>query len=370
MRPASLIPNILGAFSDGAVLFPILALLSMKAGFSTGLVLFSTGLVYLASAIVFRVPMAVQPLKSIAIAAVTVGATFQEVRWSGFFLGIVCLTLCLVNVDRFVKRVPITIIHQLQVGLGVLLMLQGVRAFGDWNLLVNSISGLSVLFASVLIVLFPEIRGLPLLGIIATLGLVASAFMGGQSLVIEKSMESHTAIRPQLIVGLLIPQVILTLSNSVIATQNVCERYFGNRGFRVNARRLLYSIGLGNVLVAAVGGMPFCHGSGGVTAHVRGGSTQAWSTALMGAFLLTLALLHVVSPAHTIMYPPFLTAVLLMVTGVLHLKLAAPTAVSKMGWIKLSTAFMITLVSHSLLWVLGGAVVLETSMRLGTKGEL
>jgi len=360
MKNTAILRNILGAFSDGAVLFPLLALLSLKAGFSGSIVLFATGIVYLVSSTVFRVPMAVQPLKSIAVAAITVGATFQEVRLSGFFLGVFCIVLCIFKVDRLAKRVPAAIIHQLQVGLGVLLIFQGAKAFGDWTLFVSSVSGICVLGATLFMVLFPEVRGLPVLGLVATLGLIAAVFTGDQSHPIAQTFNENGLIRPQLIAGLLIPQIALTLSNSVLATRDVCNRYFGESASRVSIRPLLYSIGLGNVLVSLVGGMPFCHGSGGVTAHVRGGSTQAWSTGLMGLILLVLSLIQFRHHSHALIYPPFLVAILLIATGVFHLKLAAPTAVSVTGWIKLTAAFFITVLTRNLLWVLGAAILAET----------
>lgn len=359
MKRLLIVRNIFGAFSDGAVLFPLLALLSLKAGYSGSILLFSTGIMYLISSIYFGIPMAVQPLKSIAVAALTVGASFEEVRLSGILLGLFCLMISLINVDRFAKRVPAAVIHQLQVGLGVLLVLQGVKSFGDWTLLVSSISGLGVLGVALSLVLFPEVGGLPLLGLIATFGLIAALFVGDQSLPSVKIFNDSPLFRPQLVAGLLIPQLVLTLSNSVLATRDVCNRYYGELASKVTLRRLLYSIGLGNLFVGLIGGMPFCHGSGGVTAHARGGSTHAWSTALMGIFLLILALFQVIQNSSVLSYPPFLVAILLMATGIFHLKLASPTANCAMGWFKLLIAFVVTIITKNLLWVLGFAVAIE-----------
>lgn len=364
MRPSAITRNILGAFSDGAVLFPLVALLSSKAGVSGGMALFGAGVAYLASAFLFRVPMSVQPLKSIAVAAITVGASFQEVRVSGALLGIFCIGLCFFNVDRLAKRVPATVIHQLQVGLGVLLVFQGAKAFGDWTMLVGSFAGVCVLGAIAFMVLFPEVGGLPVLGLVATFGLVAAVFNADSSQSVERSLGDGALIRPYLVAGLLVPQMALTLANSVLSTRDVCSRYFGAGASRVSIRRLLYSIGLGNVLVALIGGMPFCHGSGGVTAHVKGGSTQPWSTGLMGVFLLAASAIQFRSHSQVLTYPPFLVAILLITTGIFHLKLAAPTAANMPGRIKLAAALLITIFTRNLLWVLGVAILLELSESL------
>jgi hypothetical protein len=92
--------NILGAFSDGAILFPLLVLFERSQGFSMGKALLSTGILYLVSAAYFRVPMSVQPLKSIAVASVTVGATFAEIRLCAFLLGVACLVGSFFDVNR------------------------------------------------------------------------------------------------------------------------------------------------------------------------------------------------------------------------------------------------------------------------------
>lgn len=351
--------NILGSFSDGAVLFPLLALLTMNAGFSSSTLLLTTGVAYLVSSIVFRVPMAVQPLKSIAVAAITIGATFQEVRLSGLLLGVFCLVLYFFKIDRFAKHVPANLIHQLQVGLGVLLVFQGIKAVGDWTYLVSSVTGICVLLGSVFMVFFPEIFGIPILGLIATAGLIIAVFSGDNSSQIVPMSSSFELVRPGLIIGLVAPQIALTLGNSVLATQDVCSRYFGVEARLVTSRRLLASIGIGNICASLVGGMPFCHGSGGVTAHVRGGATRAWSTALMGIVLIILGLHQFFSHATVLMYSPVFVSILLMATGVFHLKLAAPTAGTSIGLVKLGFASFITIVTRNLIWVLGAAILFE-----------
>lgn len=144
--------NVLGAFADSAILFPLMALLTLKSGFSSPVLLLSTGVAYLISSRYFRIPMPVQPLKSIAVTAVSIGASFNEVRISAFLLGLFCLTLVYFRMDRFSKRVPEPIIHQLQMGLGILLLFQGLRS--DFGFL--SVMG------TVVLILIPQFRSIPL----------------------------------------------------------------------------------------------------------------------------------------------------------------------------------------------------------------
>lgn len=85
--------NIAGAFADGAVLFPILAALAIQAGMDGNTLLLSSGLAYLAAGFIFRVPMSVQPLKSVAVTALAIGASATEIGASGALVGLICLLL-------------------------------------------------------------------------------------------------------------------------------------------------------------------------------------------------------------------------------------------------------------------------------------
>ncbi len=365
MNWKELFRNFLGAFSDGAVLFPLLALLSMKAGFSGFTILWTTGVVYIVSAFMFKVPMAVQPLKSIAIAAVTAGATFSEVRISGMLLGLYCILMCFLNVDRIAKKVPSSLIHELQAGLGILLIFQGVKAFGGWDILFTHFQGGMILAGVVFMLVLPEIKGIPILGILATVGLMVAVFSPELLHVASTAQVQNgfEGMRLGLILGLLLPQIVLTSANSVLATKDVCSRYFGEKASRVTVRRLLYSIGIGNLVVGLLGGMPFCHGSGGITAHVRGGSKSFWSTALMGLILLLLAVVQFVNGNHVLIYPTVLVSILLMTTGLFHLRLSAPTLKSEWGALKVGGAVLVTVITSNLLWVLGFGVFLDLILK-------
>ncbi len=327
------VSNFLGGFADAAVLLPIIALLSEQAGFSSSRLFLSAGLLYIASAYFFKIPMAVQPLKSISVSAIALGATYDEIRIAAFSLGLFCLTLTFFNIEPWAKRVPVAIIHQIQVGLGVLLVTQGLKAS----------SNMGVMLAALAVFLFPVVKNIPLMGLMALIGFVGAGFAETQPI----WSPALDVIRPNLILTLLLPQLALTLSNSVLGTRNACEAYFGERASRVSLKNLLLSIGLGNCVSALLGGLPFCHGSGGVTAHVKSGAREAWSTALFGVLLIVLS-------GSVLVYPKMLIALLLITTGLFHMQLGIATAKIKLG-----IAAGVTILTGNLLWVLGVAILGE-----------
>jgi hypothetical protein len=144
---------------------------------------------------------------------------------------------------------------------------------------------------------------------------------------------------------LVIPQLPLTLGNSVAATCEVSRDYFGEGAARVAPGRVSLSIGLSNLVSAVFGGMPVCHGSGGVTAHHKFGARTAGATIIMGILfiLLSLALGSTGSSAVLGAIPAWVLAAMLAYTGLLHTKLvfdplaSLPVAVA-MGLVGLATS--------------------------------
>ncbi len=353
--------DVTGAFADAGVLFPLVAALSVGSGFSGASLLATAGLAYLAAGLWFRVPMAVQPLKAIAIAAIATGAHRGEVRWAGALLGAVCLALAFADTDRWAARVPRPWIHGLQLALGVILVEHGMRAAAGPGAAL--IPGGWALGAAAVLVWLSQRSSFPWLGVIATGGL-AYATVTSRRLGIAAAVPGSAAgpLRPEVIAGLFLPQVVLTLSNSVVGTIDASQRYFGARAFRVTARRLLVSIGAGNLVCASLGGLPFCHGSGGLTAHYKGGARSASANAVIGVTLLAFALCLT---GRVIVFPAVLLGTLLAATGLFHLRLAAPSWQSGHERVRLVAMALVALLTQNLLAVLGVGVLPEVAHWVG-----
>ena len=90
---------------------------------------------------------------------------------------------------------------------------------------------------------------------------------------------------------LVVPQLPLTFGNAIVAVDHLAHEEFGKAARRVSVPRVLLSGGLGNLLSGVLGGMPMCHGSGGLTAHVRLGARTAGMNLLLGGVFATLGLL-------------------------------------------------------------------------------
>jgi sulfate permease, SulP family len=308
--------DVSGAFADGAVLFPLLLALAWQTGASAALMLATTGAAYLATGWLFRLPIPVQPLKSLSVMAIAAGASAQELQMAGLLLGVIYFSISFCPVNRLANRIPLVLVHGFQLGLGIMLIVAALRMLGA-----APAELAMVVAAAAVLITITRLTRLPILGVIAAAGLV----WGMLHAVPAVSPDLEQGIRATIVALMVLPQIALTLTNSVLGTQRAAQDYYGERADRVTPRRLLQSLGLGNLIVGSLGGMPYCHGSGGVTAHYRGGSRTWRSNVIIGLTLLAMSGLLVLGGGGLPEYPAMLQALLIGVIGWFHFQLARPS---------------------------------------------
>ena len=81
----------------------------------------------------------------------------------------------------------------------------------------------------------------------------------------------------------------MTLGNAVVAEADLSREYFGEASKKVTYRSLCISMGLANLGSYVLGGMPLCHGAGGLAAHYRFGARTAGSNFMIGAIFIFFA---------------------------------------------------------------------------------
>lgn len=95
----------------------------------------------------------------------------------------------------------------------------------------------------------------------------------------------------ELVLGTLflaLPQVPLTLGNAIVGIREENNRLFPDRP--VTDRQVAMSTGVMNTFGSAVGGVPMCHGAGGMAGHVAFGARTGGSLVILGDLLLVLAI--------------------------------------------------------------------------------
>lgn len=283
-----------GAFGDIGTLIPfVLAYITLLKIDPVGLLLVF-GLAKVAAGLYYRTPVPIQPQKAVGAGALSHASAFTpEAVWAaGLFSGVVWLVLGLTGamslVARFVRR---PVVQGIMLGLGFSFMLEGLRAMQDNWLLAGVAMALTFFLLGNR--KFPAMVGLLLLGGAAAVLLQPGAWgalLQGVGFQLPECgltrLTASEAAQGILLLGL--PQLPLTLGNAVIAIVAENNELFPHR--RLTEREVAISTGLMNLVSPLLGGVPMCHGAGGMAGHVRFGARTGGSLVILGCLLIVLAL--------------------------------------------------------------------------------
>jgi len=115
-----------------------------------------------------------------------------------------------------------------------------------------------------------------------------------------------------LVLGL--PQIPLTLGNAIMATVEENNTHFPDRPITVTAIALDHAAL--NLVGTALGGVPMCHGAGGMAGHIRFGARTGGSLVILGSLVLILGLFFADSVALLFrLFPSALLGVILLFGG-------------------------------------------------------
>lgn len=318
-----------GAVADLGVLLPLLAALVLSSGLDVSTALIGVGTLYILAGLVFRVPVPVQPVKAAAAIVIAQQLDVQVLAAAGLCLGVLLLVLAATGAaDRLARVFTAPVVRGLQLAVGLLLLKSAVNLNGipgHWGLLV-----IAAVIAAVLVAAAPRRAPAALLVLAGGLlwGAVANGGLPAADLHVWQPALSTGSLQPavllQALVVLVLPQIPLTFGNAVVALTDLEHAYFGSAARRVTPRTVSLSSGTANVAVGLLGGMPMCHGSGGLTAHYRAGA-RTWRMGLyVGVPLLVGGLLFgPTALALLALIPVAVLAGLLAFTGVCHAALVA-----------------------------------------------
>jgi hypothetical protein len=316
--------EIAGAFGDLGTLIPfVVAYLAVLKMDPFG-VLFAFGVSMLVCGFVYRTPIPVQPMKAAGAIATTQAAqtlvlTPAMVHGASLVTGLVWLVLGLTGTaNRVAGLVKRPIVIGIVLGLGFGFMIEGAKMMSQ-NWWVGSVAlfGTSILLSNRVI---PAMFLLLVFG--AAYGVLADPTLLDALRTIQVEPRWPTFALGQLtwndlIIGALflaLPQVPLTLGNAVIAITEENNRLFPHRP--VTEGKIATSTGLMNILSAGVGGVPMCHGAGGMAGHVQFGARTGGAVVILGAVLLLTAIFLSGSVGILLrLFPPSVLGVILFLTG-------------------------------------------------------
>jgi SulP family sulfate permease len=324
-----------GAVADLGVLVPLAAALILVNGLDAGSVLVCAGLLVIASGIAFRIPFPVQPLKALTAVAVAQQLSPDVIHAAGLELGAFLLLLSIGHVADLVARLFVKpVVRALQLGVGALLLATSLTLVTDppqvfagtpgspWPFLLAAAAFAGVALAAHLRHYWGALVLLGA-GLVVTL-LAARPALDGPSLTLPSLGLPPASAFGTAFLLLVVPQLPLTFGNAVVAVNDLAHEYFGDGARRVTPSRVCLSAGIANLGSALLGGMPMCHGAGGLTAHVRLGARTAGMNLLLGGTLLATGLFFASEvPALLGLLPVWVLAAFLAYAGLRHAWLVA-----------------------------------------------
>jgi hypothetical protein len=313
-----------GAFGDLGTLIPFVVAYIAVLKMDPFGILLSFGIALIVSGLRYRTPFPVQPMKAIGAVAATQAAqtatiTQATVYGADLVTGIAWLLLGMTGAANLVaKWVPRFVVSGIVLGLGMGFMLNGIKMMsGGWIVAGVGLIGTLLLLTN---------KAIPAMFLLLLFGAACAVVQSPSALDGLSSIRPHVRL-PTFALGTLtwhdfliggvflaLPQLPLTLGNAIIAIREENNRLFPDRPVTENS--IAISTGVMNCGSALLGGVPMCHGAGGMAGHVAFGARTGGAPIILGTVLLLLAIGF--SGSITIIFgllPQAILGVILFLTG-------------------------------------------------------
>jgi hypothetical protein len=309
-----------GSFGNLGTFLPLAVGYFAVCGLNPAGLLIMMGLANIMTGIFYRLPIPIEPMKVIAAAAIAQQWSPSMVYAAGFSMGCIWLLFAISDfASRVARMTPAAVVRGVQVTLGLLLIIQGCKMFvTSWPIAAIALFvGLGL----------RNSRRLPAAVILVVLGIVIMATKNQLNAIQSPgfSLPPLTLFSPKEIWETLLlagfAQIPLTITNATIATSCLISTYWPNR--TVSPRRLSVSQGLMNLIPPFFGGMPMCHGAGGLAGQYYFGARTGGTNIIEGIIELTLGLFFAASVAGLFSaFPKPIIGVMLLMVGFELIKFA------------------------------------------------
>lgn len=283
-----------GAFGDIGTDLPLVVgvILTAKLDSASALIMFGT--MQVLTGLVYGLPMAVQPLKAMAALVIAQRLSGNVLFGGGLAIGVIMFVLTVTGlIDWLARMVPKTVVRGIQFGLGLQLAMLAVKDFVRAD---GSVGYVLAGVGFVITILLMGNRRYPAALFVIAVGVIyATAFKIDFAAVGRgvgfRLPQPHVPAMADAWTGfvvLAIAQVPLSLGNSILATRQVAEDFFPER--KLSVRRISLTYSLMNLVNPWFGGIPTCHGSGGMAGHYTFGGRTGGSVVIYGSLYLVLGL--------------------------------------------------------------------------------
>jgi hypothetical protein len=284
-----------GAFGDLGTLIPFVAgYITLNKMDPLG-ILVSFGLFKIFVGLYFRTPVPIQPMKAIGGMAIAhAGTITQGMIWaSGIFTGLFWLLMGITGAVTWIEKITTKpVVRGIMLGLGLTFAVEGLGMMRE--------GALFALGGAVLTLLLFRQQKIPAMLALLAYGVLVAFYekpgmfaeLAGISLRFRLPdfgfgrISWNDFLAGCLLLGL--PQAPLTLGNAIIGTVAENNAHFPDR--KVTARTLTLDHGVMNLVSAGLGGVPLCHGAGGMAGHIRFGAKTGGALVILGILILLVGL--------------------------------------------------------------------------------
>lgn len=354
-----------GSLGDIGTFLPLAVGYIVVCGLDPAGLLVMMGLANLATGIFYRLPMPIEPMKVIAAAAIAQQWAPSMIYAAGFSMGIVWLLFAISGVASRVARItPAPVVRGIQATLGILLAVEAFTMLSTFWIL----GGIAVLVGFLL----RSSRYAPAAVVLVGIGVVFMGIKGqlGGIAGISFTLPPFTLFsfgevwQSLLLAGF--AQIPLTITNATIATSCLISAYWPDR--HVSTRRLSLSQGLMNLTTPFFGGMPMCHGAGGLAGQYYFGARTGGANIMEGLIELSLGLFLASSVAGLFdSFPRAVTGAMLLLVAFELLKFARDVK-GKRDILSLATTVAVSLATNMAFGFLAGIAASLLASRLPDAG--
>ena len=323
-----------GAFGDIGTDLPLIIAMILVAGLDAASALIMFGVMQVFTGLRYGIPMPVQPLKAMAALVIAQKLSGGVLFGGGLAIGVIMLVLTVTGLIGWLARVvPKTVVRGIQFGLGLQLAMLAVKDYVP----AEGAAGYALAAAGfVITIVLLGNRRFPAALFVIALGVAYALIFKVNFDVVWRGASFHLphlrmVSRQDLLTGLIVlavPQIPLSLGNSILATRQVAEDFFPERPLTI--RQISFTYSIMNLVNPWFGGIPTCHGSGGMAGHYTFGARTGGSVIIYGCLYLSLGLFFSGCFAQLIqVFPKPILGVMLAFEGLAMLLLVRDIAKSK-----------------------------------------
>ncbi|MBO0359803.1 putative sulfate/molybdate transporter [Hymenobacter sp. BT186] len=283
-----------GALGDLGTDLPLLIGVLAASGTDSAGVLVMFGLMQVFSGVWYGMPMPVQPLKAFAALVIAQKIPGRVIYGGGLAIGVSMFVLSITGlIDVLARLVPKPVVRGIQFGLALQLATLALKEYVPSD----GLPGYALAAAGFIVtVVLLGNRRWPAALVVIVLGvsyglLFKLDFATAQQALGLHLPTWHTPATADILTGavlLALPQIPLSLGNSILATRQIAQDYFPERNLTV--KQISFTYALMNLVNPFLGGFPVCHGSGGMVGHYAFGARTGGSVVLYGLLFLVLGL--------------------------------------------------------------------------------